>query len=135
MPELYKLQLRGRTPLARVTKLFEHMTALFLRRPELARAALRAATCGDHEALLRQMIAQQRISAVIVAALCGSTQAPALAAEPALRVATVLLMVWFSNLTAWAAGIIDEAAVVDIVRQSADMLLHGVPHEPRTRGD
>jgi hypothetical protein len=35
-------------------------------------------------------------------------------------------MVWFANLTAWAAGIIDEAIVVDIVRQSADMLLHGV---------
>ena len=47
MPELCKVQLRGRTPLARVTKLFEHMTALWVRRPELARASLRAATCGD----------------------------------------------------------------------------------------
>ena len=38
-------------------------------------------------------------------------------------------MVWFSNLTAWAAGIIEEGVVVDIVRQAADMLLHGVEHE------
>jgi AcrR family transcriptional regulator len=130
MPELQQVQLRGRTPLARVTKLFEHMTALWVRRPQLARASLRAATCGDHEALLRQMLAQQRISAVIVDALRGSARAPALGADTALRVATVLLMVWFSNLTAWAAGVIDEAGVVDIVRQSADMLLHGVEHEP-----
>jgi hypothetical protein len=49
--------------------------------------------------------------------------------EPALRVATVLVMVWFANLTAWAAGIIDEVMPIDIVRQSADMLLHGVQHE------
>jgi len=126
LPELSRLPLRGRTPLARVTKLFEHMTALWLRRPQLARAALRAATSGDHEAMMRQMVAQQRIHAVIVDALRGSRHAPALRREPALRVATVLTMVWFANLTAWGAGIIDEAILVDIVRQSADMLLHGV---------
>lgn len=129
MGELRALPLRARTPLARVTKLFEHMTALLLRRPQLARAALRAATSGDHEAMLRQMIAQQRITAVIIDALRGPRHAPALRREPAARVATVLTMVWFGNLTAWAAGIIDEAIVVDIVRQSADMLLHGV--QPR----
>jgi len=126
LPELHELPLRGRTPLARVTKLFEHMTALWVRRPQLARAALRAATSGDHEAMLRQMVAQQRIHVVIVDALRGPRAAPAMRREPALRVATVLTMVWFANLTAWAAGIIDEAIVVDIVRQSADMLLHGV---------
>jgi AcrR family transcriptional regulator len=126
LPELSRLPLRGRTPLARVTKLFEHMTALWLRRPQLARAALRAATSGDHEAMVRQMVAQQRIHVVIVAALRGAPHAPALRHEPALRVATVLTMVWFANLTAWSAGIIDEAILVDIVRQSADMLLHGV---------
>jgi AcrR family transcriptional regulator len=126
MPELYKLQLRGRTPLARVTKLFEHMTALWLRRPQLARAALRAVTSGDHEAMLRQMVAQQRVNAVVVDALRGPEHAPALKREPALRVATVLVMVWFANLTAWSAGIIDEAMLVDIMRQSAEMLLHGI---------
>jgi hypothetical protein len=84
------------------------------------------ATSGDHEAMLRQMVAQQRIHAVIVDALRGARHAPALRREPALRVATVLTMVWFANLTAWGAGIIDEAILVDIVRQSADMLLHGV---------
>src|SRR5690349_7771118 len=40
--ELAKLPLRGRTPLVRVTKLFEHMTAHLLKQPELMRAALRA---------------------------------------------------------------------------------------------
>jgi len=126
MPELAKMPLRGRTPLARVTKLFENMTALWVRRPQLARAALCAVTSGDHEAMLRQMIAQQRIHVVIVDALRGTGSTPALRREPALRVATVLTMVWFANLTAWAAGIIDEAILVDIMRQSADMLLHGV---------
>lgn len=130
LPELYKVRLRGRTPLARVTKLFERMTALWVQRPELARASLRAAASGDHEAMLRQMIAQQRVNAVVVDALRGPRQAPELRREPALRVATVLVMVWFANLTAWAAGIIDEATVVDIVRQSADMLLHGVKPPP-----
>jgi AcrR family transcriptional regulator len=131
MIELRKRPLRGRTPLARVTKLFEHMTELWLERPQLARASLRAATSGDHEAMLRQMIAQQRINLIIVDALRGPRQAPELRREPALRVATVLTMVWFSNLTAWAAGIIDEAMAVDIVRQSAEMLLHGVLNEKR----
>jgi len=126
MQELSALPLRGRTPLARVTKLFEHMTTLLLRRPLLARAALRAATSGDQQAMLRQMVAQQRMTLVIAAALQGKKSAQALRHEPALRVATVLTMVWFGNLTAWSAGIIEEAMVVDIVRQSADMLLHGV---------
>lgn len=126
LPELDKLQLRGRTPLARATKLFEQLTALWLQRPQLARAALRAAASGDHEAMVRQMVGQQRINALIVEALRGPKSARAMRREPALRVATVLVMVWFANLTAWAAGIIDEAVVVDIVRQSADMLLHGV---------
>jgi len=126
LPALSKLPLRGRSPLARVTKLFEHLTAQITRRPELARASLRAAACGDHEAMLRQMVASQRITALIVEALQGPRHARQLRHEPALRVATVLVMVWFANLTAWASGIIDEAVVVDIVRQSADMLLHGV---------
>jgi hypothetical protein len=81
------------------------------------------------------MIAQHRLNTAIVEALRGPARAPALGYEPALRVATVLLMVWFSNLTAWAAGIIDEAAVVDIVRQAADMLLHGVEHMAGERDD
>jgi AcrR family transcriptional regulator len=124
--ELHELPLRGRTPLARATKLFEHMTAHMLERPQLARAALRAVTSCDHEAMVRQMIAQHRINLAIVEALRGRRDAPALGHAPALRVAAVLTMVWFANLTAWASGIIDAATVVDIVRQSADMLLHGV---------
>lgn len=126
MKDLARLPVRGRTPLARITKLFENMTALLLRRPQLARAALRAATSGDHEAMLRQMVVQQRLHAVMVDALRGSPDAPAMRREPAQRVVTVLTMVWFANLTAWAGGVVDEAMVVDIVRQSADMLLHGV---------
>lgn len=129
MVEVQRLPLRGRTPLARVTKLFEHMTALWLQRPQLARASLRAATSGNHEAMQRQMIAQHRLNLTIVDALRGPRATPALRHEPALRVAAVLTMVWFSNLTAWAADIIDAATVVDIVRQSADMLLHGVEQQ------
>jgi AcrR family transcriptional regulator len=124
--ELHGLSLRGRTPLTRVTKVFSHMTAILMRRPQLTRAALRAATSGDHQAMLLQMVAQERFTQVIADALCGPKQARALRHEPALRVATVLTMVWFSNLTAWAADILDEAMIVDIVAQAADMLLHGV---------
>ena len=126
MVELTKQPMRGRTPHTRVTKLFEHMTALLLQRPQLARAALRAATSGDHQAMLRQMVVQQRLHAVMVDALRGTQRPAAMRREPALRVATVLTMVWFANLTAWAAGVIDEPMVVDIMRQSAEMLLHGV---------
>lgn len=130
LAELQKLTMRGRTPLTRVTKLFEHLTAELVKRPELTRASLRAATSGDHEAMKRQMVGQQHITAVIVSALRGPRHAPQLRTEPAYRVATVLTMVWFGNLTAWAAGIIDHVMIVDIVRQSADMLLHGVVNEP-----
>jgi AcrR family transcriptional regulator len=126
LPELEALALRGRAPLTRVTKLLERMTALVLQRPQLARASLRASTSGDHEAMLRLMVSQQRLHAVMVDALRGPRDAPAMRREPAQRVVTVLTMVWFANLTAWAAGVIDEAMLVDIVQQSADMLLHGV---------
>ena len=48
-----------------------------------------AVTSGDHDAMLRQMVAQQRIHAVIVDALRGTGPTPAMRREPALRVATL----------------------------------------------
>jgi TetR/AcrR family transcriptional regulator, cholesterol catabolism regulator len=126
MEALLADSLRGRTPQARATKLFERMTELQMRRPQLLRAAMRTAASGDREAMLRQMVGHQRLLGIIADALRGPKSAPALESEPAQRVAAVLVMVWFAHMTNWSAGVGEPSAAVDAVGETADMLLKGV---------
>lgn len=121
-----KRPLDGDTPLDRVTLLFEYLTEELLRRPNLARASLRAATCGEHAPSMRMMHAQQGLIDTVAGALRGSARPAALSGSAAYRVAAVLVMVWFANLTAWSGGLTEPVLIVEVVHQAADMLLHGV---------
>lgn len=118
--------LRGRTPLSRVTRLFQLLTQDALKQPLLARAALHATTSGEGPAMQRLARLQFGYIEQAVKALRGSPRSPAMDEDAATRVATILVMVWFANLTGWAGGLLDEGAVVDVMRQAAEMLLHGV---------
>lgn len=127
--ELRGKPVRGRTPLSRVTRRFEQLTEILLRNPQLTRASLRAAASGEPGPMVRMMHAQAPIIQLIAEALRGRSQAPDLDWDPAYRVAALLVMVWFANLTAWAGGLADGPTVVEVVHQAADMLLHGVRPE------
>lgn len=122
-----EMPLSGKTPLQRVAQLFEHLTAQTLARPMLARAALRAANAGQRGTTLSLMEAQQGLMRLLVRVLRGPREQPQLDSQDAGKVATVLVMAWYANLTGWAGGLANAEIVVAIMEQTADMLLHGVP--------
>ncbi len=119
---------RGGSALERVSSFFATATRGLCRRPNLARALLKAVASGDRE--LTQKVAgfHGSISKMIVAALrggpsggnAGSRAAPS-GDEKAL--ALVLEMVWFAALVGWAGGLHGQAAVVDRTRTAAELLL------------
>jgi AcrR family transcriptional regulator len=115
----------GSDPLERVTQFFRVATRAFCRRPNLARAALRAVASGDHELTEKVSRFHDNLVALTVDALRGGP-ARAEAAEASARedaIADVLQNVWFSALVGWGGGLHGQNVVVDKVRAAAELVL------------
>ncbi len=120
---------RGETALERVVGFFSLATRGLLRRPNLARALLKAAASGDPD--LAQQVAgfHHRMERLMLAALRGRADGDA-ADEPApstteQAIADSLEMIWFSLLVGWSGGLQTQSSVIDRVRTSAELLLRG----------
>jgi AcrR family transcriptional regulator len=119
----------GEKPQERVTAFFQRATSNLFRKPNLARAILRALTSGDEQ--LTQSVASfhERMTNLIVAAMRGvgpedlGQRAPR---NTELMVAFVLQQVWFSALVGWMGGLIARSMVVDQVQMTLELLLSGV---------
>jgi AcrR family transcriptional regulator len=111
----------GDTPLERVTLFFRHATRAFCRKPNLARAVLRAVASGDHELTEKVARFHSNLEAMVVAALRGEDAGSGDDAE--LATAGVLEDVWFSALVGWAGGLHGQPAVVEKVHKAAGLLL------------
>lgn len=112
----------GAEPLERVTQFFRVATRAFCRRPNLARAALRAVASGDHELTEKVSRFHDNLVALTVDALRGDlARAGASAREDA--IADVLQNVWFSALVGWGGGLHGQNVVVDKVRAAAELVL------------
>jgi AcrR family transcriptional regulator len=117
----------GTDPLERVTQFFRVATRAFCRRPNLARAALRAVASGDHELTEKVSRFHDNLVALTVDALRGGParaeeeRAEASAREDA--IADVLQNVWFSALVGWGGGLHGQNVVVDKVRAAAELVL------------
>jgi len=117
----------GPDPLERVTQFFRLATRAFCRRPNLARATLRAVASGDHELTEKVTRFHDNLAALTVAALRGETARasdaplPASAREDA--IADLLQNVWFAALVGWAGGLHGQNVVVEKVRAAAELVL------------
>ena len=109
----------GPDPLERVTQFFRLATRAFCRRPNLARATLRAVASGDHELTEKVTRFHGNLAALTVAALRG--EAGASARDHA--IADLLQNVWFAALVGWAGGLHGQGVVVDKVRGAAELVL------------
>lgn len=122
---------KGDTPLDRVAALFSIGTRGFLRRPNLARALVKALASGEPE--LAQPVAgyHQRMERLIVVSLRGRND---LEAEPPSgderTVAYTLELVWFASLVGWCGGLHGQQAVIDQTRAAAELLLRALPTRP-----
>ena len=119
---------RGEDEIDRVTSFFGLATKGLLRRPNLARALVKAATSG--ELGLGQKVAafHERMERMIVVALRG----PAARGESVVtatgresRLADTLEMIWFALLVGWSSGLHGPAIVIEKMRSSAELVLRG----------
>jgi AcrR family transcriptional regulator len=123
---------RGARASERLVELFARATRGLTRRPNFARAVLRAIAASDASSAAQQAAFHLRMTRMVVAALRG--EAPDVAtplSEPVgsareRRIALVLQHVWFAALIGWASGLHATGAVTQRMRESIELLL-----EPR----
>jgi AcrR family transcriptional regulator len=116
----------GEDALERITGFFRTATRALCRKPNLARAVLRAVASGDHDLTEKVTRFHDNVAAMTIDALRGPSRArsesdPATAREQ--EIADVLQSVWFAALVGWAGGLHGQAAVVDKVHAAAELLL------------
>ncbi len=136
---------RGDSPLERLTAFFAMATRGMCRRPQLARALIRA--CAAGEPALSQKVASfhGRMENLIVISLRGkrlellglpSSQPgsadPADSANPGRplsdeerTLAWSIQLVWFGLLVGWSGGLHSQSAVVEQTRAAAALMLDG----------
>ena len=113
----------------RLTELFARATRGLTRRPDYARAVLRAIASSGPENAPQQSVFHLRMSRMIVAGLRG--ERPDVAqplSEPVgttreRRVALALEHVWFASLLGWASGLHNARAVTERMAETVDLLL------------
>ncbi len=123
---------KGDTSVERVLSFFEAATNGLFRKPNLARAVLRALTSGDAELTAKVAGFHDRITRQIVVAQRG-TDGPSLdEKEPRSSeqmLAFILSQIWFAALVGWMGGLHSKASVIDQLRISLQLLIKGVEDE------
>jgi AcrR family transcriptional regulator len=116
----------GDTPLERVTAFFQTTTRALCRRPNLARALIRAVATGEPELTAKVTAFHTRMEDLITAALRGRTASSDTApSDEERQLAFVLQQVWFASLIGWSSGLHGQGGIVDQTRAAASLLLAG----------
>jgi len=119
----------GDTPTERLAHFFARATRGFTRRPNLARAVIRAIAVGETDLAMKVAAFHLRITRLIVAALRGE---PSVAAGPngellgdprEQLVAATLNRVWFASLVGWAGGLHSGREINERMQETAELLL------------
>jgi AcrR family transcriptional regulator len=116
---------KGDTRLERVTNFFQAATRALCRRPNLARAMIRAVATGDPELTQKMASFHARVGDFVTMALRGA-EAPGEALPPTdeeRALARSLQMVWFAALVGWSGGMHGQPGIVEQTRVAADLML------------
>jgi len=117
----------GDTPLERVSSFFQATTRALCRRPNLARALVRAIATGEPE-LTQKVAGFHTVMARLIAAALRGAPSPAqqlVPSEEEIRIADVLQRVWFATLVGWSNGLHAQPGIVEHTRNAAELLLRG----------
>jgi AcrR family transcriptional regulator len=126
---------RGANPVERVAAFFKLVTRGFVRKPNYARAIIRAMSSGVPEIAAKVTAYRERMNGLVIAALRGTGRlgyAEATTAPPTRREATLALLaqqIWFAALVGWSAGMFTEVEVVDQVYRATQLLARGLDAE------
>jgi TetR/AcrR family transcriptional regulator, cholesterol catabolism regulator len=119
---------RGDDASERLTAFFKLVTRGFIRKPNYAKAVLRAMASGVPEIAANVTAYHGRMNGLVIAALRGTGRlgyAEATASPPTRRETTLaflLLQIWFAAMVGWSAGMFSELEVVEQVRRAALLL-------------
>ena len=115
----------GATRLDRVTSFFQGATRSLCRRPNLARAMIRAVATGDPELTQKMAAFHNRVNDLVTMSLRGAS-APAEGAPTSseeVAIARSLQMVWFASLVGWSGGVHGQSGIVEQTRAAAELML------------
>lgn len=123
---------KGKDAPERLGALFGTLTRSLLKKPNYARALLKAMTSGE-EVATKVVAHQVAITRLIIAAQRGCAPS-ALAEQEAptideINVAMVLQNLWFAGLVGWSAKLHGQQRVVDQVKEAAVLILAGLEHQ------
>jgi AcrR family transcriptional regulator len=115
----------GATRLERVTSFFQGATRSLCRRPNLARAMIRAVATGDHELTQKMAAFHNRVNDLVTMSLRGASApgegAPTSSEEQS--IARSLQMVWFASLVGWSGGVHGQSGIIEQTRAAAELML------------
>jgi len=125
---------KGDTPLSRMLFVFQTMTRVLCKKPNYARAVLRAMSSGVPEVAGNIAAYQGRVNGILIAAMrsvgrlgfAELTSAPPTAHETTLSM--LMQQLWFASLVGWSAGLFDQAAIVEQLRIAGELLVRGLEH-------
>jgi AcrR family transcriptional regulator len=119
---------KGADACERVAAFFGLATRGLVRRPNLARALLRAVACGEPE-LAKQVAAfHERMEGMVVVALRGGAEpsaGAAVAGEGERSLAHALTLIWFALLVGWSGGLHGQATVIEQMSESVELMMLG----------
>lgn len=143
---------RGENAQERVGLFFATATRGLVRRPNLARALLKAAACGEPDLAKRVAAFHERMERMVVAALEGGkelvaeedadmredslrqdavvasaeTSAPGSDAPDGLRLlAHALTLMWFALLVGWSGGLQSQTVVIEQMNSCVELMVLG----------
>jgi AcrR family transcriptional regulator len=123
---LEKNPVKGDTPLDRATNLFTLMTKGLCRKPNYARAVIRAMASGVPETAGKIAAYHGRITGLVVGAMRGAAKLPDAKSQPATkeetRIALILQQLWFANLVGWSAGLFPQNEIVDHLHDAGGLM-------------
>ena len=115
--------IQGETPLECVAVFFHLTTRALCRRPNLARALVRAVATGEPELTQKVAAFHTRMEDLITRALRGDGNVQPTDEER--KLGYVLQLVWFASLVGWAGGLHGQTEIVEQTRTAAELLLRG----------
>lgn len=116
----------GATHLERLTGFFTRITRNFCRKPNLARALLKALVSGDPELANEVAGFHARLERLIVASLRGAVPSEGDPPSDAERqLAWNMDLIWYALIISWSSGVRTQAAVIAETRDAAALMIEG----------
>lgn len=122
----------------RLTSFFQSVTRALCRKPNYARATIRAMASGDPESAGNVVAYQAQMNNMIIAAIRGVKPASLKESdavppsERELTMAILLQQLWFASLVAWSAKLHSQSKIVEQTRLAAELLFAGLNAREKT---